>query len=202
MEAVVASLRRALEMKRMERELEGYRHHLESMVEQRTKQLQDALRKVELTYDDTLEALAANLDLRDKDTASHSRRVTFYSLEMAQRLEVSGDHLKQLERGACLHDIGKIGIPDSILLKPGELTPEETAIMQTHVRIGYDMMSRMAFPTSAAQIALTHHEFFDGTGYSQGLRGEEIPLGARIVAVANAFDSMTSDLPYWGCPQG
>ena len=138
MEAVVVSLRRALEMKRMEAELEEYRQHLENMVEQRTKQLKAAMRRIELTYDETLEALAAALDLRDNDTAGHSRRVTLYSLEMAKRLNFSSDDLKQLERGAYLHDIGKIGIPDSILLKPGKLTPEETAIMQTHVRIGYE----------------------------------------------------------------
>ena len=197
MDAVVASLRRALEMKRMEREIEEYRHHLESMVEQRTKQLQDALRKVELAYDDTLEALAAVLDnLDNNDTAGHSRRVALYSLEMAKGLEVSGDDLKQLERGACLHDIGKIGIPDSILLKPGKLTPEETAIMQTHVRIGYEWMNHVAFLAPAAQIVLSHHESFDGTGYPQGLAGEEIPLGARIFAVADTLDAMMSDRPY------
>ena len=145
MEAVVVSLRRALEMKRMEAELEEYRQRLENMVEQRTKQLKAAMRRIELTYDETLEALAAALDLRDNDTAGHSRRVTLYSLEMAKRLNFSSDELKQLERGAYLHDIGKIGIPDSILLKPAKLTPEETAIMQTHVRIGYELMSRVAF---------------------------------------------------------
>ena len=196
MEAVVASLRRALEMKRMERELEEYRHQLESRVEQRTRQLQDALRRVELAYDETLEALASTVDLRDNDTADHTRRVTRYSLEIGQRLGVPGDDLKQLERGACLHDIGKIGIPDSILLKPGKLTPEETAIMQTHVRIGYEWMNRVAFLASAAQIVLAHHEFFDGTGYPQGLAGEEIPLGARIFAVADTLDAMMSDRPY------
>jgi putative nucleotidyltransferase with HDIG domain len=196
MEAVVVSLRRALEMKRMEAELEEYRQHLENMVEQRTKQLQAAMRRIELTYDETLEALAAALDLRDNDTAGHSRRVTLYSLEMAKLLNVSGDQLKQLERGAYLHDIGKIGIPDSILLKPGKLTPEETAIMQTHVRVGYELMSRVAFLSSAAQIVLTHQECFDGTGYPQGLAGDEIPLGARVFAVADTLDAMLSDRPY------
>ncbi len=196
MEAVVASLRRALEMKRMEKELEEYRHHLESMVEQRTSQLQDALRKVELAYDETLETLASTVDLRDNVTADHTRRVTLYSMEIAQQLVVSGDDLKQLERGARLHDVGKIGIPDSILLKPGKLTPEETAIMQTHVRIGYDWMNRVAFLSPAAQIVLAHHEFFDGSGYPQGLRGEEIPLGARIFSIADTMDAMMSDRPY------
>jgi response regulator RpfG family c-di-GMP phosphodiesterase len=196
MEAVMVSLRRALEMKRMEAELEEYRQRLESMVEQRTKQLKAAMRRIELTYDETLEALAGALDLRDNDTAGHSRRVTLYSLEMAKRLNFSADQLKQLERGAYLHDIGKIGIPDSILLKPGKLTPEETAVMQTHVRIGYELMSRVAFLSSAAQIVLTHQECFDGTGYPQGLAGEEIPLGARIFAISDTMDAMMSDRPY------
>ncbi len=166
------------------------------MVEQRTKQLMAAMRRIELTYDETLEALAAALDLRDNDTAGHSRRVTLYSLEMAQRLNFSSDQLKQLERGAYLHDIGKIGIPDSILLKPSKLTPEETAVMQAHVRIGYELMSRVAFLSSAAQIVLTHQECYDGTGYPQGLAGEEIPLGARIFAVADTLDAILSDRPY------
>jgi response regulator RpfG family c-di-GMP phosphodiesterase len=196
LEAVVVSLRRALEMKRMEAELENYRRHLEDMVDERTKQLEAATRRIELTYDETLETLAAALDLRDNDTAGHSRRVTLYSLEMAKRLNFSGDELKQLERGACLHDIGKIGIPDSILLKPAKLTPEETAIMQSHVRIGYELMSRVAFLSIAAQIVLAHQECFDGTGYPQGLAGEEIPLGARIFAIADTLDAVVSDRPY------
>jgi response regulator RpfG family c-di-GMP phosphodiesterase len=196
LEAVVVSLRRALDMKRMEAELAEYRHRLEEMVEQRTKQLKFAMRRIELTYDETLGALAGALDLRDNDTAGHSRRVTLYSLEMAKKLSFSSDELKQLERGANLHDIGKIGIPDSILLKPSKLTPEETAIMQTHVQIGYELLSRVAFLASAAQIVLTHQEYYDGTGYPQGLAGEEIPLGARIFAISDTMDAMMSDRPY------
>src|ERR1035441_6740537 len=196
MEAVVASLRRALEMKRMEAELEEYRHRLEEMVEQRTNQLKAAMRRIEFTYDETLEALAAALDLRDNETAGHSRRVTLYALEIAKRCNFSPDQLKQLERGAYLHDIGKIGIPDLILLKPGKLAPEETAVMKTHVRIGYELMSRVAFLSSASEIVLTHQECFDGSGYPQGLRGEEIPLGSRIFAIADTLDAMMSDRPY------
>jgi putative nucleotidyltransferase with HDIG domain len=196
MEAVVVSLRRALETKRMEAELAEYRQNLENMVEQRTNQLMAATKRIELTYDETLEALAAALDLRDNDTAGHSRRVTLYSLEMARRLNFSPTELKQLERGAYLHDIGKIGIPDSILLKPDRLTPEETLVMQSHVRIGYELMSRVAFLSVAALIVRTHQEYFDGTGYPQGLIGEEIPMGARIFAVADTLDAIMSDRPY------
>jgi putative nucleotidyltransferase with HDIG domain len=196
MEAVMVSRRRALEMKRMEAELEEYRRRIESTVEQRTKQPKVAMQRIGFTYDETLEVLAGALDVRDNATAGHSRRVTLYSLEMARRLNFSGDQLEHLERGAYLHDIGKMGIPDSILLKPGNLTPEETAVMQTHVRIGYELASRVAFLAPAAQIVLAHHERYDGTGYPQGLRGEEIPLGARIFAVADTFDAILSDRPY------
>jgi len=195
-EAVWASLTRALVTKRMEAELEEYRKNLEDMVGQRTSQLEAAMRRIESTYDETLEALAAALDLRDNDTAGHAHRVTLNSLEMAKVLNFPDGELKQLERGAYLHDIGKIGIPDSILLKPGRLTPRETAIMQSHVRIGYELMSRVAFLAPASQIVLAHQEYFDGTGYPQGLRGEEIPLGARIFAVSDTLDAVMSDRPY------
>jgi response regulator RpfG family c-di-GMP phosphodiesterase len=196
MDAVVASLRRAIEMKRMEAELDEYRHRLEEMVEERTNQLKAAMGRIEFTYDETLEALAAALDLRDNETAGHSRRVTLYALELASRLNFTDDQLKQLERGAYMHDIGKIGIPDLILLKPGKLTPEETAVMKTHVRIGYELMSRVAFLAPAAQIVLTHQEAYDGSGYPQGLKADEIPLAARIFAVADTLDAMMSDRPY------
>jgi response regulator RpfG family c-di-GMP phosphodiesterase len=196
LDALVASVERSVEKKRLELELESYRKNLELMVQQRTKQLQAAMKRVEMTYDETLAALGSALDLRDTETAGHSQRVSRYCLEMAQRIGCSSEQLKQISRGSYLHDIGKIGIPDSILLKEGKLTPQETAVMQTHVRIGYDMVCRIAFLAGAAEIVLTHQERYDGTGYPQGLAGEEIPLGSRIFAVADTFDAMTSDRPY------
>ncbi|MFB3924127.1 MAG: HD domain-containing phosphohydrolase [Terriglobia bacterium] len=194
--AVVASLRRSIQMKQMERELEEYRRDLERMVEARTKQLEKARQRIEMTYDETLEALGAALDLRDNETAGHSRRVTFYSVEMAKALGCSDDQLKQIARGAYLHDIGKIGIPDAILLKAGKLTVRERTIMESHVRVGYNLVSRVAFLAGAAEIVLTHQERYDGTGYPQGLTEGEIPLGARIFAAADTLDAMTSDRPY------
>jgi putative nucleotidyltransferase with HDIG domain len=195
-DSLVSGVQRALEMKRMELEIDHYKKNLEQLVEQRTRQLQAAMRRIELTYDETLEALGAALDLRDTDTAGHSQRVTRYCLEIAQRVGCAPDLLQQIRRGAYLHDIGKIGIPDSILLKEGKHTAEETAFMQSHVRIGYDIVCRIAFLSGAAQIVLTHQEWYDGTGYPQGLVGQEIPLGARIFAVADTLDAMTSDRPY------
>jgi response regulator RpfG family c-di-GMP phosphodiesterase len=196
LDAAVESVRRALRKKFMEAELERYRHQLEEMVEQRTHQLQMAMRRIERAYDETLEALGAALDLRDTETAGHSRRVSLYCLEIARAIGCTNDQLKTIARGSYLHDIGKIGIPDSVLLKQGKLTPEEMAIMQTHVRIGYELLSRIPFLSSASEIVLAHQERYDGAGYPQGIVGEEIPLGARIFAVADTLDAMTSDRPY------
>jgi cyclic di-GMP phosphodiesterase len=195
-DVVLASVRRALERKDLEKQLENYRHNLEEMVEQRTRQFQAAMKRIEMTYDETLEALGAALDLRDNETAGHSQRVSRYCIEMAKAMAVESERLKHIERGSYLHDIGKIGIPDAILLKPGKLTPEEKQIMESHARIGYNLVSRIAFLAPAAEIVLTHQERFDGTGYPQGLLGEEIPLGSRIFAVADTLDAMTSDRPY------
>lgn len=196
LDSMVFSVQRAIEKKRMELEIENYRCNLEQMVEQRTRQLNAAMRRVELTYDETLEALGAALDLRDTETAGHSHRVTHYCLEIAKRAGCTPDQLKQIRRGAYLHDMGKIGIPDSILLKEAKLTADETSVMQNHVRIGYDLVCRIAFLAGAAEIVLTHQERYDGMGYPQGLAGDEIPIGARIFAVADTLDAMTSDRPY------
>jgi response regulator RpfG family c-di-GMP phosphodiesterase len=196
LDAVAASVERALEKRRLQIELEQHRQHLKEMVDQRTRQLQTAIHRIEQTYDETLAALGGALELRDIETQGHSRRVTHYCLEIAQAMHCSSDEMRTIARGSFLHDIGKIGVPDAILLKPDRLTEEETALMQTHARIGYDLVCRIAFLTAAAQIVLTHQERYDGTGYPQGLRGEEIPLGARIFAVADTLDAMTSDRPY------
>jgi response regulator RpfG family c-di-GMP phosphodiesterase len=196
LDGMVASLSKALEKRRLELEVAEYRNHLEDVVQQRTRQLQIAIRRIEQTYDETLAALGGALELRDIETQGHSRRVTHYSLELAHALHCSNDELRTLARGSFLHDIGKIGIPDAILLKPDRLSVEETALMQTHARIGYDLLCRIALLTPASQIVLTHQERWDGTGYPQGLRGEEIPLASRIFAVADTLDAITSDRPY------
>ena len=196
LESLVSSVERALNKKRLELEVEKYRESLEEMVEKRTSQLRTAMKRIELTYDDTLEALGAALDLRDNETGGHSRRVSHYCLEIAKAYGCTPEQLKQIARGSYMHDIGKIGIPDAILLKPGGLTREERATMEMHARIGYELVSRISFLAGAAEIVLSHQERYDGTGYPQGLVGEEIPLGARIFAVADTLDAMTSDRPY------
>lgn len=196
LDMVLRGVNRALENKRLEKELERYRLHLEEMVAERTRQLQEALLRIEQTYDETLETLGAALDLRDTETEGHSRRVSLYCLELARLMRCDKEQLKQIARGSYLHDIGKIGIPDSILLKPSKLTPDERLMMEAHARIGYELVSRIAFLAPAAEIVLTHQERYDGTGYPEGLKEEQIPLGARIFAIADTLDAMTSDRPY------
>jgi response regulator RpfG family c-di-GMP phosphodiesterase len=195
-DSIMASLERAFHKKYLEREVENYRRNLEKMVSDRTVQLQNALSQVEQAYADTVDALGAAIDLRDEQTAGHSRRVALYSIKLLRAMNGSLALLKSLAIGASLHDIGKLGTPDGILLKPGPLTTEERRIMQCHVQIGYDLVKRIPFLAEAAEIILMHHERCDGSGYPQGLRGADIPLGARVFAVADSVDAITSDRPY------
>lgn len=145
---------------------------------------------------DILHILSSALDLRDQATGGHSRRVAMLSLIIARQLDVNGGHLIDLERAAILHDIGKVAIADAILSKPGPLTETEWQEMRKHPAVGYEMVKDVPFLGEAAEIILCHHEHFDGTGYPYGYRGEEIPLGARIFAVVDAYDAITSDRPY------
>jgi len=193
---VLASLTRALHVKRLEQEVENYRHHLEEIVAEQTQQLREALRRIERTYDHTLEVLGAAIDLRDSPTAGHSRRVFLYSIEIAKAMGGLESQMRNIAMGTWLHDIGKLAIPDAILLKPGPLTDEERAIMQRHAQIGYDLLKGIPFLADAAEIIFAHHERCDGSGYPRGLKAGEIPAGASIFAVADTFDAMTSDRPY------
>ena len=193
---VVTSLNRALQKKHLEQEVEGYRLHLEEMVADRTKQIQDALKLVERSYEETLEALGAAIDLRDAATAGHSRRVCRFSLEIAKAMGLSEAQHKAIAMGAYLHDIGKLALPDGILLKPGPLTAEERELMQQHVQTGYDLVKQIPFLTEAAELILTHHERHDGGGYLRSLKAEQIPIGARIFAISDTLDAITSDRPY------
>jgi putative nucleotidyltransferase with HDIG domain len=195
-DAVVASLERALHKRWLEQQVETYRQHLEEMVAERTVQLQAALQQIERSYEETLRALGAAIDLRDHETAGHSRRVCRYAMEIARAMGWSNKQLGNLTRGAYLHDIGKLGVRDGILLKPGPLTEEERKLMQKHVQIGFDLVKGIPFLADAAEIILSHHERYDGGGYPRGLKGEEILLSARIFAVADTLDAITSDRPY------
>jgi putative nucleotidyltransferase with HDIG domain len=196
LDAVVASLERALERKRLHLELENYRRRLEEMVSERTQQLRTALADIERGYEDTLQTLGAAIDLRDSETAGHSRRVSLYAVKILSGMGATKAALKSMATGALLHDIGKLATPDSILLKPGPLTAEERRIMELHVPIGYDLVKRIPFLGEAAEIVLTHHERCDGSGYPRGLKAADIPLSAKVFAIADTVDAMTSDRPY------
>jgi putative nucleotidyltransferase with HDIG domain len=136
------------------------------------------------------------LDLRDQKTERHSKRVTASTIALAHAMGRNGEQLKVIAQGAFLQDLGKIATPDSILLKPGKLEPEEMAILRQHCRHGYEMVCKIPILKDAAEIVSSHQECLDGTGYPRGLCREEIPLGARICAIAATLDAMTSDRPY------
>jgi hypothetical protein len=154
--------------------------------------------ELSLAYNETLAALVSALDARDVETHGHSQRVAELSLDLAAVLGIAPGSREwaELERGALLHDVGKIGVPDAVLRKQGPLTPAEWDVIRTHPMQGYRMLSAVRFLEPAAELVLAHHERFDGKGYPRGLRGDEIPLGARIFAVADAYDAITSDRPY------
>jgi GAF domain-containing protein len=155
-----------------------------------------ALGTLEESYQATLLALSAALDARDRETEGHSQRVTRLALAIGAQLKLSAGELTNLERGALLHDVGKIGVPDNILLKSGPLTKTERELMNRHPQLGYDMLKGIPFLQDALPVVLHHQEMWDGTGYPEGLRGEAIPLAARIFAVADTYDAMTSTRPY------
>lgn len=142
------------------------------------------------------EALAAALDLREQETGAHSKRVACHTLVLARRFTSEPRQLHQIYWGALLHDLGKIGIPDSVLLKPGALTGNEREVMRTHPEKGFAIIRGVPLLEHAAQIVLCHQERFDGGGYPRGLAGEAIPLGSRLFAVIDALDAITSDRPY------
>jgi len=195
-EQLLATVRRALENRRLKLENRKYQTELESLVTARTEQVRQALASLERSYDITLEALGNALDLKDAETEGHSKRVTAFTIAIARAMGLSGDQIRVIARGAFLHDIGKMAIPDAILRKPGALDPDEVAIMREHAYRGYQILRRIPFLAEASEIVYAHQEKFDGTGYPRGLKGEQIPLGARIFSVADTLDAMTSNRPY------
>jgi putative nucleotidyltransferase with HDIG domain len=195
-EQLLATVRRALENRRLKLENRAYQTNLEVLVTARTEQLRQAVATLEKSYDITLEVLGDALDLKDAETENHSRRVTAFTIAIARAMGLGSDQIRVIGRGAFLHDIGKMAIPDKILHKPGRLDPDEIAIMREHCYRGYKMLSRIPFLAEAAEIVYAHQEKYDGTGYPRGLKGEEITLGARIFSVADTLDAITSDRAY------
>jgi putative nucleotidyltransferase with HDIG domain len=165
-------------------------------MEHKTEAKTDGLSGLNAAQSGTLEALAMALDYRDQSTSGHSRRVANLTVNVARAYGVEGTALQSVEQGALLHDIGKLKIPDSILWKPSSLDDEEWITMRRHPEFGYEMLRSLEFLDDAAELVLAHHEKFDGTGYPRGLRGESIPLGARIFSVVDAIDAMIYKRPY------
>ena len=195
-EQLLATVARALGYRLVLTESHNYKQNLEEMVRARTEMLLHAIEDLEHSYDVTLEALGDALDLKDSETEGHSRRVTAFTIALAQAMGLAPAEIKVIARGAFLHDIGKMAIPDRILRKPGKLTGEEKKIMREHCTRGYQILRKIPFLAAAAEIVFCHQEHYDGQGYPSGLRGSEIPVGARIFSVADALDAMTSDRPY------
>jgi putative nucleotidyltransferase with HDIG domain len=169
---------------------------LKRIVESKSIALDSALKSLESQRDMTLEALVKALDAREKETRCHSLRVQRYSLRLTLEFDIEGLDLTNLGRGALLHDIGKIGISDAILLKPGKLTEAEWIEMKKHPALGFNILTGIQFLEGAADLVLHHHERYDGKGYPVGLKADQIPFGARLFSVVDTFDAMTSDRPY------
>jgi putative nucleotidyltransferase with HDIG domain len=195
-EQLLNAVGRALENRRLKVQNREYQTNLESLVEARTDQLQRAMVDLERSYDITLEALGDALDFKDAETQGHSRRVTAFTMAIAKAMGLPKEQIDVIARGAFLHDIGKIAIPDRILLKPGKLDDKEKEIMREHCYHGYQMLKKIPFLKDACEIVYSHQEHFDGSGYPRGLKGAEIPLGARIFSVADTLDAIISDRPY------
>ena len=191
-----AAVTRALEHYELVAAKRRYENHLEDLVDQRTAELDEALGSLENAYRSTLKALTAALETRDAETHGHSERVVSFSLRLGREYGLSASEMRALEFGSLLHDIGKIGVPDAILRKPAKLTDEEWVRMREHPRHGQQILRGIKFLEGAARVVAQHHEKWNGSGYPLGLRAEEIDVCARIFAVADAFDAITSDRVY------
>lgn len=189
LEEVQIVVERTIDKRRLIRENREYQSTLEQKVEERTRELEES-------YESTLEAMITALDFRDNETMGHSRRVVEYAVIVARTMGVVEPELSWIRRGAILHDVGKIGVSDAILRKPGKLDPSEWDEMKRHPEMGFRMLKHIRFLAPALDIVYCHQERWDGSGYPRGLAGEAIPLGARIFAAVDTFDAMTSDRPY------
>lgn len=194
-----------LKLKELREELRLHQNHLETLVTERTRKLRQALVDMDKARQQTIQAhmmtinkLGVAAEYKDEDTAEHIYRMSNYCAKIAQALGLTGQEVELIKHTSPMHDVGKIGIPDAILLKPGKLNDEEWRIMQTHTTIGHRILegSDSEILETGKVIALSHHERWDGSGYPQALKGEEIPLYGRICAVADVFDALTSKRPY------
>ncbi|MCE9612992.1 MAG: response regulator [Lentisphaerae bacterium] len=193
---LTALIQRAAEYRSLKIENARYQLHLEEMVRERSAKLVETLEEVKRSHRFTLDALVAMLDARERQTGRHSVRARDLAVLLAQKMGLDHEDLDAIASGAFLHDIGKIGVPDAILLKPGPLLPDEWVIMKSHSEIGYNILRSNPYLKDAAEVVRAHHERFDGSGYPRGLKGDAICIGARIFAVVDAYDAMRSDRSY------
>jgi putative nucleotidyltransferase with HDIG domain len=184
-EHLVSTVQRALDHRQALQETHNYQQSLEQVVRARTEMLRQAMDDLEHSYDVTLEALGDALDLKDSETEGHSKRVTAYTIALARAIGISPAQIKVIARGAFLHDIGKMAIPDDILRKPGSLSPEEQEVMRDHCTRGYHMLRKIPFLAEAAEIVYSHQEHYDGGGYPNRTRGNEIPIALTARRVAS-----------------
>lgn len=195
-EELLATIDKALDHRRLRLENDRYRMRLEEMVKQKSAELVDALEQLQKAHDFTLQALANLLEAREHGTGQHSGRVREMAVIIGRTMQLSPSALDTLAQGALLHDIGKIAVPDAILLKAGPLDETEWTVMRTHPEVGYNILRASHYLANVAELVHSHQERFDGTGYPHGLKGEEICLGARIFAIVDAYDAMRSNRPY------
>jgi putative two-component system response regulator len=202
---VVVNIANALRRRELEIENANHRDRLQRMVRDRTSELWDAVARLEgakaeirESREETIQRLSIAAEFRDNETTRHIKRISGYCELLARAADLDHEHCEMIRVASQLHDVGKIGIPDSILLKPGKLTDEERRVMEKHTEFGYRILagSNSEILSIAASIALTHHERFDGTGYPRGLSGEDIPFEGRMMAVADVFDGLTSHRVY------
>lgn len=193
---VTLTVRNLMQTRNLTLEKREYQHELERRVAEQTQQIRAAMNDLHCACDNTLSALVKALDAREKEVGSHSERVMNYAILIGTKLGLSGRDLEHLAKGALLHDIGKIGVSDTILLKEGPLNEQEWFEMRKHPQVGYEILAGVSFLKEPAEIIRTHHEKYDGTGYPSGCSGENIPLGSRIFAVIDTLDAMTSNRPY------
>jgi cyclic di-GMP phosphodiesterase len=189
---LLAVVHRALEHRRLKLENRAYQENLGALVAARTQQLRQSMTDLERSYDITLEALGRAMGLKNAEPSLHFKRVTAFTIALARAMGLSGSDIRVMSRGAFLHDVGLMAIPDAILCKPGSLTEAETEIMREHCVRGYQMLHSMPFLADPAEIVYAHEEHYDGNGFPRGLKGAEIPLGARIVSLVHYFDELTS----------